>query len=574
MITRNEYIRHRLLELSKLLKFQTFELFFPNPVNNTIEREFFLIRPRHDIEHHIHWNSMYRILEPGTKVLGKNQIINTYPGDDFSLTKEAFQAMEMIIVNDFNEVDVSEYSYSHKAAYEEEYGDSLISNGERPRLKSNIIVPIVERKSHGILTVMNKYKEDSGELLFDEITDEDVENLMNFAADLSRDLTFKFGFRKTLIPSIELDEKENELYETIKKDTDVIGNSVGFLNILKRIAQVCFTNDPVLLLGTTGVGKTYFAKLIFKYWQSEPSVKIKSKWDTGRLDVKLQKVKVGGKERVRKQFRNINIAAIPDTLFEAEIFGSVKGAATDIKGRFGILVEENGNPLIVLFDEIGDLSANNQAKLLKCIEEQEISLVGSNVMIPLDNARIIAATNRQELLYGDPENRLRQDLIYRFKNIMYIPPLTLRKEDIEPLVYYIVKKHHRNVSFDQTSLNILHSYDYPGNIRELESIISFTISRLKQNEKVVNYFHLPRKIIEGAEYEGICIEKKEVRMESYSPLKELSDGKTSLTDLKSEYEIKRKELVEFYYTSSDRNIAKTARITGLSEAHVRRLLRQ
>jgi len=573
MITRNEYIRLRLLELSKILRFQTFELFFPNPVHNTIEREFFILKPRKDFQGHIHWNSKYNVLESETKVVGRNHIINTYPVTDFSLTQEALSSMEMIIVNNFNEVDVSEYSYSHKAAYEDEYKDYLISNGNKPVLKSNIIIPIVERKSHGILSVMNKYKQGGNELIFDEITDDDIALTMQFAAEMSRDLTYKFGFRKTIIPSIELSSKEKDLYNTIRNDNDVIGESVGFLNILKRIAKVCFTNDPVLLLGATGVGKTYFAKLIYKYWQIKPETKHKVKWDTGRLDVKVQKARYGGNESVRYKFRNINIAAIPETLFESEVFGSVKGAATDIKGRFGVLVEEDGNPLTVLLDEIGDLSRPNQAKLLKCIEEQEISLVGSNIHVPLKNVRIIAATNRSDILHDTSEKSLRSDLAYRFKDVIFIPPLLQRIEDIVPLIKYMVNKFRRNVTFDATSQRILLNYSYPGNIRELESIILYTTSRLKTSERIIRYFHLPRNLLTAAEHDGICIDEQETTEELPDTEIFYQDGNKLLQELKSEYEIRRKNVIDHFYQTLNKNIAQTAKKTGLSEAHVRRILR-
>lgn len=572
MITRNEYLRYRLLELTRQLKFQTFELFFPNPMYNTIEREFFIIKPRESFKGNTHWNNMYSVLESETKVVGKNHIINTYPGSGASLTQEALSAMEMIIVNNFNEVDVSEYSYSHKTAYENEYRDLLIRNGGKPVLLSNIIVPIVDRKSHGILSVMNKYADtDNGELEFDEINDDDISLLMQFAAELSRDLTYKFGFRKTIIPSIELSSKERQLYDKICNDNDVIGESVGFQNIIKRIAKVCFSNDPVLLLGSTGVGKTYIAKLIYKYWQIQPEVKNRVKWDTGRLDVKVHRTKYGGNETVNYRFRNINIAAIPETLFESEIFGSVKGAATDIKGRFGVLVEEDGNPLMVLLDEIGDLSMMNQAKLLKCIEEQELSMVGSNIRIPLKSLKIIAATNRSDILQESSDKTLRSDLAYRFKDVIYIPPLEQRVEDIEPLIRYLLKKTKREIRFDKTSINIMLNYSYPGNIRELESIISYTISRLKPNEKIIRYFHLPRNLLATAEYEGI-IAKEE--LSGFKPDYEMNmrDGETVLQDLKKEYERTRKNIIEQFYHSLSENIAQTAKKTGLSEAHIRRII--
>jgi len=571
MITRKEYIRHRLLELSKELRFQTFELYFPNPLDNTIEREFFIIKPAGRVERHISLNTAYNVLELEIKVVGRNRIINTYPVTDFSLTKEALFSMEMIIVHDFNEVDVSEYSYQHKAAYEDEYKDFLIDDGEKPRLKSNIIIPIVERKSHGIFTVMNKYRRIQDTLVFDDIADEDISIVMEFASDLSRDLTYKFGFRKTLIPSIGLNSAEEKLYSEIKSDPDVVGKSVAFQNILKRIAKICFSSEPVLMLGSTGVGKTYFAKLIYKYWQCNPVFKYKIKWDQGREDIKVMKIRYGGKERIKKQFRNINIAAIPDTLFESEIFGSVKGAATDIKGRLGVLVEESGYPLVILFDEIGDLSPMSQAKLLKCIEEQEISLVGSNIQIPLNNVLIIAATNKSDILTNDESKTLRNDLIYRFKDIIYIPPLHQRVDDIEMLITHYLKKYNQEIALDDTTLEILRNYSYPGNIRELESIVLSGISRLKTGEKTICYYHLPRTVLESAEYEGLFSDVE--KMYNYHDGVANQDAADLLRDLKNDYEIKRRNIIENYYFMTNKNIAQTAKRTGLSEAHVRRLLK-
>ena len=250
----------------------------------------------------------------------------------------------------------------------------------------------------------------------------------------------------------------------------------------------------------------------------------------------------------------------------------MKGAATDIKGRLGVLVEENGNPLTILFDEIGDLSPMNQAKLLKCIEEREINLVGSNVQIPLDNVLIIAATNKSDILRQNGEKTLRDDLIYRFKDIIYIPPLNQRVYDINPLILYYLKKNNRNISFDKTTLEIMRNYSYPGNIRELESIISYSISRLKTGENTIYYYHLPRRVLEAAEYEGLFTGDDKSLFE-YTSVDASQDGETFLADLKKEYELKRKNMIERYYVLTNKNVAQTAKKTGLSEAHVRRILK-
>ncbi len=213
-------------------------------------------------------------------------------------------------------------------------------------------------------------------------------------------------------------------------------------NIINKLSKV---NTPVLIRGESGTGKELVARAI--HFNSE---------------------------RKSEKIVSINCSAIPETLFESELFGHEKGAFTGADQRkIGKFQFAEGGTLFL--DEVGDLSPPMQVKLLRVLQEKKFTPVGSNREIDSD-VRIIAATNRNldEMIKG---GQFREDLFYRLNVIpVVLPPLRDRKDDIEHLVSLFVNKfngsHKRDIAgVTVDSLASLKKYDWPGNIRELENVI-------------------------------------------------------------------------------------------------------
>lgn len=173
-------------------------------------------------------------------------------------------------------------------------------------------------------------------------------------------------------------------------------------------------------------------------------------------------------------FIKIDCSAIPENLFESEVFGYEKGAFTGAErsGKIGLLELANGGT--VFLDEIGDMPIHMQPKILRAIQDREIIRVGGKEVIPI-NVRFIAATNR-DLKEMVEKREFREDLYYRLNVVpIMIPPLRERKEDIIPLIQDITKKINErygiNKSFNNNEIEAMLNYDWPGNVRELENII-------------------------------------------------------------------------------------------------------
>ncbi len=229
------------------------------------------------------------------------------------------------------------------------------------------------------------------------------------------------------------------------KGDRIIGSSSKMQEIYKIIGQVASSDVTVILRGESGTGKELVARAIYSY-----------------------------SKRKDKPFLVINSAAIPETLLESELFGYEKGAFTDARERrIGKLEQCNGGT--VFLDEIGDMPASTQAKILRVLEDKSFERLGGNKTIKVD-VRLVAATNRNlETLIK--EEKFREDLYYRLNVVtINIPPLRERKEDTSALVEYFFNKYNKELnknitSFSAEALKILQRYDWPGNVRELENVI-------------------------------------------------------------------------------------------------------
>jgi DNA-binding NtrC family response regulator len=267
--------------------------------------------------------------------------------------------------------------------------------------------------------------------------------------------------------------KENlDLKRQLKKEFSLdsfIGDTPEIIEMKKLVEKVALTDSTVLIQGESGTGKELVAKAIHHH-----------------------------SRRADKPFVTINCAALPETLLESELFGHTKGAFTGaIKDKEGLFFVADGGTFFL--DEIGVISQAIQVKLLRVLEEKEITPVGSTKPIQVE-VRLIAATNadlEQEVKLGN----FRADLFYRLNVIpIHIPTLRERKDDIKLLTFYFIKKYCEKLQIKEKSIsdeamNKLLSYSWPGNARELENTMERAILLAKDDE--VKIKDLPENILSG-----------------------------------------------------------------------------
>jgi two-component system response regulator HydG len=241
----------------------------------------------------------------------------------------------------------------------------------------------------------------------------------------------------------------------------IVGNSQAVRDVLSRVLRAAPTDSTVLITGENGTGKELVARAIH-----------------------------ANSRRAQKPFVPVNCAAINENILESELFGHAKGSFTGaISTRKGLMEEADGGTFF--FDEIAEMSPSLQAKLLRTIQEHEIRRVGDNRTIQVD-VRVIAATNRnleEEIERG----RFRSDLYYRLNVIpIHLPPLRDRRQDIPLLAAHFLQKFNRkmgrNLRMSEAALARLVSYDYPGNVRELENLIEQTVALAE--EEVIGPEHI------------------------------------------------------------------------------------
>ncbi len=271
----------------------------------------------------------------------------------------------------------------------------------------------------------------------------------------------------------EIKNVKSEIYDltSIAEEVslaDIVGNSAVMRQLKNKILKVAASNSTILVTGESGTGKEMIARAIHQ--------------ESSRHD---------------KPFVAINCGAIPDTLLESELFGYVRGAFTgaDPRGKIGKF--ELANKGVIFLDEIGDMPLYLQVKLLRVLQERKITRIGSNQQLDID-IRVIAATNKN-LSRMIEENKFREDLYYRLNVIpVEVPPLRERREDIELLVAYMIKRYSslfgkRIAGIDQPAMQELMAYSWPGNIRELENTIEFMINMVDDGS-VINQEALPGSI--------------------------------------------------------------------------------
>ncbi len=265
----------------------------------------------------------------------------------------------------------------------------------------------------------------------------------------------------TLIAAIKREETVQKVKKSAKKATKknsegFLGSSQALQKALKVAEKASKTDASILLLGESGVGKEVFASYIHK-----------------------------NSPRAKKPFVAINMAALPDNLIESELFGFEKGAFTDAtEAKAGQFELANGGTLFL--DEIGEMPYGVQAKLLRALQEKEVRRLGSSKSVKID-IRVIAATNAD--LHKKIDNgEFREDLYYRLNTIpLQIPPLRERRDEILQIAQKVCEENCKKYNFETKTFskeaeNELQEYNWPGNIRELISVVERAVILSEGNE--------------------------------------------------------------------------------------------
>ncbi|MGF2414843.1 MAG: sigma-54-dependent transcriptional regulator, partial [Ferruginibacter sp.] len=240
--------------------------------------------------------------------------------------------------------------------------------------------------------------------------------------------------------------------------SELLGESEAMQDIFKKIEKIAPTDANILILGENGTGKDLVAKAIHQR-----------------------------SLRANKPFVKVDAGSLTETLFESELFGYKKGAFTDAKedriGRF-----EAASSGTLFLDEIGNISLQQQARLLTVLQNRQVTPLGSNQSVPID-IRLLCATNVPFTALAD-ESRFRKDLIYRINTVeITIPPLRKRGSDITMLAKHFVKlyaaKYFKpNMELDTAALKKLALYHFPGNVRELQYVIERAV--IMSEDDVIN----------------------------------------------------------------------------------------
>ena len=268
----------------------------------------------------------------------------------------------------------------------------------------------------------------------------------------------------------------------------LIGEDKEFNKALYRSRRAARTDLPILVRGDSGTGKELLVQAIHKV-----------------------------SDRSAFPIIEVNCAAIPDTLLEAELFGYEKGAFTGAgrHGKKGLFeIANNGT---IFLDEIGDISLSMQAKLLRVLQQNEFTRLGGTEKIKV-NVRVISATNKdlEELLR---KGEFREDIYYRLNTIsITLPPLFERGNDMERLAKHFLrifnKKYNKEIKISKKDFNLLKGYNWPGNIREFRNVIEYAV--IMTDTDIIRREHLPQYLVTG---------EQKNRSEMFSGLSHTSDTK-------------------------------------------------
>ena len=346
-------------------------------------------------------------------------------------------------------VYVSElYSQMSGISRKEIIGRNVFQINKEKKLYVNGVLPHVLRQKKHVETIGTMVRTNirvhlTGVPIFD--ANGELKYALAFGSDIRQLETIQDQLAK-LQESQEKQESEVQ-YLRMQQigDVEIVTNSPQMQYAMLTASEVAKTDATVLITGESGTGKEVIANQIFQ-----------------------------ASHRSEKPFIRINCAAIPESLMESELFGYEPGSFTGAsrQGKTGIFELANGGTL--LLDEIGEMSLSMQSKLLRTLQSQEITRIGSAKAIPVD-VRIIASTNK-DLVQAIHTGTFREDLYYRLNVVpIRLAPLRERREDIKPLADYFLnrynKKYNKKIRITPEAMERLVSYNWPGNIREMQNVI-------------------------------------------------------------------------------------------------------
>ncbi len=309
----------------------------------------------------------------------------------------------------------------------------------------------------------------------------------------------------------------------------IIGKTPAMLEVYKTVARVAPTKSTVLILGESGTGKEMIARAVHEH-----------------------------SPRANRPFVAVDCGALTETLLESELFGHARGAFTGaVADKKGVFEEAQGGTCFL--DEIGGISPNLQARLLRVLQEHEVRRVGGKEWIPVD-VRVVAATN-YNLHEAVSHGEFRQDLYYRLNVVaIHLPPLRERQEDIPLLVehflkYYSVENGKSIATVSDKAMDLLRSYSWPGNIRELENAIEQAVALSYQ--PILAAEDLPRDV-------------REQESARFS-LPGSEDGQFLFADTPSLEEVKKRYVLQVLKQTQG-NVSATARILNVDRRSLYRML--
>ena len=368
------------------------------------------------------------------------------------------------------------------------------------------------------------------------------------AYSIQKDLTrFKGIVEENIALQQEINRrKEFDAFDGHDPFSGIIGKEEVFSKTIAQARQAAKTDSSVMLIGSTGSGKEVFAHAIHN-----------------------------SSKRAKKPFLALNCAAIPETLIESILFGTVKGVYTGAVEKDGILAQADGGT--VFLDEINSMPLASQAKLLRVLEERRIMKLGSNKEVPID-IRIISSTNETPA-EAVRNCHIREDLLYRLSVVpITIPPLRERKGDIPLLVQYFIEQYNKRFQkrvrgVDDCVMDIFMTFSWPGNIRQLKTCIESAMN-FAADDGIITLADLPVYVFEDADVpenryrhrqinteesgagEQKIVSEKTVSVSSFS-----DDGEKGL--LRSIEEEERRLMINAIRAAKG-NVAKAARSLGIS----------
>lgn len=326
------------------------------------------------------------------------------------------------------------------------------------------------------------------------------------------------NINKTKSLKDEIQVLKEEVASVFDFSKNIIGESTAIKNVFNVIRKAVKTNINITVSGETGTGKEVVAKCI--HFNSSKS---------------------------NKKFVAVNMAAIPENLIESELFGYEKGAFTGaVTRRIGKFEEANGGTIFL--DEIGELDINMQAKLLRVLQENEVTPIGSNKSIKLD-VRIISATH-QNLLKSVEEGCFREDLYYRLIGLpIHLPPLRDRENDVLLIANFFLNEFAKrnklgNIVFSMEAKTKLLDYHFPGNVRELKSIVE--LAAVMADE--------------------LTIKENDININSVSNSKVLTYNEKTLKEFNL-------DIIKHYLRKYNDNVMKVSEILDISKSKVYQLIK-